>query len=740
MLVFCLMTSLVLVASTLQMVGGGLSLRTALMAGRNRIGAETIAASVITDVRSYMQTQIDANATFPVNTTFTINVTAPTSPSALTGATTQIGSVVAKIVRSRAPYYVVELSSTFGTSTRKIYRTLYVTKTPPVVPPMGYRFVGRQNNAAFSGFSTGLPLGDTNGDGYSDFLIPSPYYNPGDGERGEVYLVLGRSTTQWNSLMDANGDYFMTNLTSDWSGGKNPNIYRFIGPDDGNGDTHYGRQVSGGGDINNDGYNDFVITANRQNGYYSNGTDMLGGLSGEVDIWFGRANWSTLPHTNGDYNVDQLDSIGGVLASKQQHGVIRVFAETPGAQMGEDNSFHVAGDLDGDGYKDLIFNTGGYKSPIRTIILFGRPLTTVDAAQAGGSLTPWYTMTDSKNRFYFSNWSSYCTRANGCYAISSLSTSGGWQYAGPVGDINKDGYDDLVLNSWSDGGFTIVFGRPRNTGAANDDWNDLMASDTDGVNNNFVFKKADNTFNTGTTRNLLKIGNDSDARSSWNSAMPLGDINGDTFADFMFPSGASLCFIFGRSTANWTALDQSDSAGVANGTYVNTNGAAFECQIPGSLTHFAGWGYGGFMNAYAGNMDIDNDGNKDVVIGDYRYGDNYNGQGYLFFGRSNWLTRATTYLDTGIYVFETANVSAATDTLVFQPRTGAFTGSSSQNVGAGMSFVGDTNGDGYNDIYLGAINNWGSGNPGEAYLIFGRSRANWDSVENASGNYMLDNL
>ena len=82
---------------------------------------------------------------------------------------------------------------------------------------------------------------DVNGDGYCDFLIGAPFNAGGGSERGQTYVVLGRST---GFMMDMDltlvaGASFLGELDSDYSG----------------------YSVAGGGDMNGDGHPDLVIGA-----------------------------------------------------------------------------------------------------------------------------------------------------------------------------------------------------------------------------------------------------------------------------------------------------------------------------------------------------------------------------------------------------------------------------------------------------------------------------------------------
>jgi hypothetical protein len=91
---------------------------------------------------------------------------------------------------------------------------------------------GDESGFAISG------VGDVNDDGYDDFIIGAYGNDDGDDNAGQTYLILGKSSG-WSmdtDLSDADAS--------------------FIGVD--NQDSS-GVSVSGAGDVNGDGYDDFII-------------------------------------------------------------------------------------------------------------------------------------------------------------------------------------------------------------------------------------------------------------------------------------------------------------------------------------------------------------------------------------------------------------------------------------------------------------------------------------------------
>lgn len=158
--------------------------------------------------------------------------------------------------------------------------------------------------------------GNVNGDSYDDFLISAPYHDQNESEDGKTYLILGRSTGWQTSLSQADASYY-------------GEAY----------DDESGWDTQSAGDVDGDGYDDFLIGA-----WYNddNGTD-----SGKMYLIRGKASgWQR--------NVS--------LSTINEYFI----GEHAGDYVGY--SVSNAGDVNGDGRPDLItsapyyseaFNWGG---------------------------------------------------------------------------------------------------------------------------------------------------------------------------------------------------------------------------------------------------------------------------------------------------------------------------------------------------------------------------------------------
>ncbi|MEJ2208448.1 MAG: integrin alpha [Anaerolineae bacterium] len=108
-------------------------------------------------------------------------------------------------------------------------------------------------------------VGDTNGDGYDDFLIGAISSDDAADTAGEVYLILGRAAADWGM------DYPIAAADASWLGEA--------------ANDELGRRVAGAGDVNNDGLADFLMASSRND---QAGTDV-----GKTYLFLGRAqaNW-----------------------------------------------------------------------------------------------------------------------------------------------------------------------------------------------------------------------------------------------------------------------------------------------------------------------------------------------------------------------------------------------------------------------------------------------------------------
>jgi len=558
--------------------------------------------------------------------------------------------------------------------------------------------------------------GDVNGDGYADVIVGASGNDVAGTDAGQAHVFHGGpgadTVADWTLTGEAAEDRFGYSVSGagDVNGDGYPDVIAGAYSNDAAGsiagrayvfyagpaaDTvadvtltgeaaydAFGLSVSGGGDVNGDGYADVVVGAWQDGGgdnatgrayvYTSRPYDVLSPNGGEqwvsggprsvrwlggdlADIWLspdGGATYSLLvagvgggesnEHTivvpatptaaalvrvsaNGEpVTFASSDRSDGVFAIVAPHhppaAAARLYATFTGTTDSDNlgSALAGAGDVNGDGFDDLIVGVPGGDAGVadagHALLFYGGP---------GADDVPDLTFT-------------------GEAAFDQFGSA-----VGAAGDLNADGYDDVIVGAFgsdagaADGGRAYVyFGGPGADAVA-----DLTLTGTEAI--------------------------------AWfgNSVAGIGDFNGDGNDDVV----VGALFSDGNGT----------DAGRA---YVFYGGPLLDNVSDLALTGTAAFDLFGY--AVAGAGDVNGDGFGDVIVGAYG-----NDAGGAEAGRA--------------YVFYGGAADNVPD-LVF---TGANAG---DNFGRAVAGAGDVNGDGFDDMVVGAEANDGGGiDAGRAYVFHG---------------------
>ncbi|HUR65092.1 MAG TPA: integrin alpha, partial [Chitinophagaceae bacterium] len=417
--------------------------------------------------------------------------------------------------------------------------------------------------------------GDVNADGFSDVIIGAWLYDAGNGNEGVAFVYHGSATGLGASpaiMLD----------------GANQN------------NAFFGETVAGAGDVNGDGYSDVIVGADSYDDTFTN--------EGLAFVYHGSAAGISGAPTILD-DADEANANFGV-------------------------SLAAAGDVNGDGYGDVIVGAigitdGANSSEGRAYIYHG--------SATGLSASPNSTPDDA----------------------DQAGAQFGWSVAS-AGDVNGDGYSDVII------------------GALNYD---------DGPNTDegraFVYHGGP----TGLSSSPNSTPDDADQLTArfGESVATAGDVNADGYSDVII--GAKL---------------YDDGASVNEGrAFVYYGSSSGLSASPNSTPDDADQGNVHFGISVACAGDVNGDGYSDVIIGARFYDDGANvneGRAFVYYGSSAGLNGSPGSTP------DDANQADA-------------------DFGYSVACAGDINGDGYSDVIIGShqYDDVGNTNEGRAFIYYGNN-------------------
>jgi hypothetical protein len=570
-----------------------------------------------------------------------------------------------------------------------------------------------ESNQAFAHLVPVATAGDVNGDGFGDVLVGASAYDNGQQNEGRAFLYLGSAaglgpSPAWMAEPDQEDAWFGYSLATagdmnadgfsdviigapryDDESSNDGFVFVYFGSPGGLAPTPertwglgtpnalYGASVAGAGDIDGDGFADVVVGAPFYGTTEEGAATLIRGRDWEL-TWFVQgdqagAHLGTSVATAGDVNGDgyadvivglpdidnestdggQVEVYLGSLAGLDSDADWAVYSSQDAGRFGV--SVATAGDVNGDGFSDVIAGAPGYTngqtSEGRAAVYQGSGDTVAFSFSFGGS---------GQDDAFFAG------------SVTS------------AGDLNGDGYSDFVVGArqydGTEGAAFIYYGErdvlpvegPRLETNQSEAWFGHSVAGAGDVNGDGYTEVIVGAYGaTAGGRAYLYAGSPGGVATapSWQagptsgqsgalfgvSVAGAGDVNGDGYADVVV--GAS-------------------GEGSGGRAYVYHGSSSGLLATP-SWQADSGQGAASFAGCVAGAGDVNGDGYSDVIVGASLFdnGEANEGRAYLYLGSATGLGASPAWIDES-------------------DEAGAWFGFS-------VAGAGDVNGDGFSDVVVG---------------------------------------
>ena len=430
-----------------------------------------------------------------------------------------------------------------------------------------------------------------------------------------------------------------------------------------------GQSVSGAGDVNGDGFDDLIVGAPT--------ADDGGTFAGEAYVVFGSGAGFGTPDGSGRQVID-LASLSAAEGFIIQGDAAFDFAGV---------SVSAAGDVNGDGFDDLIvgarFGDDGGSEASEAYVVFGSGAGFGTADGSGRQVIDLTSLSAAEG---------FIIQGDAAGDNAGVSVSG-------AGDVNGDGFDDLIVGARSgdDGGIEageayVVFGSDAGFGTVDGSGRQVIDLTSLSAAEGFI------------------IQGDEEFDQAGVSVSAAGDVNGDGFDDLIVGarygddggSNAGEAYVVFGSGAGFGTADGSGrqvidltSLSAAEGFIIQGDAAVDR----------AGW-------SVSAAGDVNGDGFDDLIVGAPGGADGGGsaGEAYVVFGSGAGFGTAD---GSGRQVIDLTSLSVAEGFIIQGDAAGDIAGYS-------VSAAGDVNGDGFDDLIVGAVDGDDGGyDAGEAYVVFG---------------------